>query len=211
MCFFLQKLCGKIELDFKDPAAVRALTTVLLKKDFNLNVELPPDRLVPTLPLRLNYILWIEDLLASLPNKPDMVWGLDIGTGACCIYPIIGASKNKWHFTATEADEINFQSSLKTVQSNNLTDYIELKKVNPNDMMLQQLTSGILYNFSMCNPPFFDSENPETKSRTDKRHAPRCPDKGGSSSLSEIAFKGGEIQFIKKMIDESEVIKANVQ
>ena len=100
-------MTGKIEIDFKDADAVRALTTVLLKRDFDLVVELPPERLVPTLPLRLNYILWIEDLLELVNPKPTVIHGIDIGTGACSIYPILGAKKNQWHFTATESDETN--------------------------------------------------------------------------------------------------------
>lgn len=35
------------QLDFTDPDAVRQLTTSLLKRDFNLQVEIPDDRLCP--------------------------------------------------------------------------------------------------------------------------------------------------------------------
>lgn len=78
-CFFyLQDVTGKITIDFKDAKSLRILTKCLLKCDFDLDVDIPGDRLVPTLPLRLNYILWIEDLLNSI-EKVDNVWGLDIG------------------------------------------------------------------------------------------------------------------------------------
>lgn len=46
--------------------------------DFGLDVTIPEDRLVPTLPLRLNYILWLEDLLAAI-NLPNNIRGIDIG------------------------------------------------------------------------------------------------------------------------------------
>lgn len=65
-------------IDFKDPQVLRILTTCLLKSDFNLDVLIPEDRLVPTLPLRLNYILWIEDLMNFI-NKKESITGLDIG------------------------------------------------------------------------------------------------------------------------------------
>lgn len=68
---------GKVNIDFKDPNAVRILTKCLLHMDFNLTVNIPEDRLVPTLPLRLNYLLWIEDLLAHF-NKREHILGLDI-------------------------------------------------------------------------------------------------------------------------------------
>lgn len=73
-----QDVTGKVTIDFKDPQSLRVLTKCLLKKDFNLDVEIPSDRLVPTLPLRLNYILWIEDILAAVEIFTD-VKGLDIG------------------------------------------------------------------------------------------------------------------------------------
>ena len=66
---------GKVLLDFKDAEALRALTTCLLKEDFDLTVEMPPNRLVPTLPLRLNYIHWLEDIV----GKDKAKWGIDIG------------------------------------------------------------------------------------------------------------------------------------
>lgn len=69
---------GKVTIDFKDARSIRVLTKCLLKSDFNLDVEIPEDRLVPTLPLRLNYILWIEDLMTAIGRDTD-VQGIDIG------------------------------------------------------------------------------------------------------------------------------------
>ena len=37
---------------FEDPTGIRLLTQALLRKDFQLNIILPPDKLVPTLPNR---------------------------------------------------------------------------------------------------------------------------------------------------------------
>lgn len=39
---------GYASIDFKDAAALRALTTCLLKEDWGYDVELPEDRLCPT-------------------------------------------------------------------------------------------------------------------------------------------------------------------
>ena len=72
---------GRFTLNFKDPEALRALTCALLESDFGLKLSIPLDRLIPTVPLRLNYILWIEDLLACLPGtqRHATVRGFDIG------------------------------------------------------------------------------------------------------------------------------------
>jgi len=70
-----------VTIDFKNQEALRALTTTLLQKDFGLRVEIPLNRLVPTLPLRVNYLLWIEDLIHLAVNtRCEQTRGVDIGT-----------------------------------------------------------------------------------------------------------------------------------
>lgn len=80
------------------------------------------NRLIPTIPLRLNYILWIEDILEmSQSTDKAEVKGVDIGTGASCIYPLLGARKNNWHFLATESDDFNFNFANRNVEKNLLS------------------------------------------------------------------------------------------
>lgn len=75
------KYCHKIDssnrvaIDFKNVESLRALCCVLLKSLFGLNVEIPLDHLIPRVPQRLNYALWIEDLL----GRPSKAIGIDIG------------------------------------------------------------------------------------------------------------------------------------
>lgn len=60
------------------------------------------------MPNRSNYIHWIEDLLSSdiIPKNDHAVGsndvrGFDIGTGANCIYPLLGASLLGWSFVGS--------------------------------------------------------------------------------------------------------------
>ena len=69
-------LKGNVHLDFKKPECLRALSWALLKDDFDLDVEMPVDRLIPTIPLRLNYILWLEDLAGGEDSNLSVI---DIG------------------------------------------------------------------------------------------------------------------------------------
>jgi len=66
---------GRVHIDFKSPECLRALTWSLLKDGYDLDVDIPLDRLIPTVPLRLNYLLWIEDILGGKSNAS----GIDIG------------------------------------------------------------------------------------------------------------------------------------
>ena len=56
------------------------------------------------MPNRHNYILWLKGLMDSTsyedPDSRD-VCGIDIGTGASCIYPLLGTTQRPWSFIAT--------------------------------------------------------------------------------------------------------------
>ena len=74
-------LNGRVSLNFKDLEAVRALTCTLLREDFGLSIDIPLERLIPTVPLRLNYIHWVEDLIGHQnSDKSTLRRGIDIGT-----------------------------------------------------------------------------------------------------------------------------------
>ncbi|CAO3666717.1 unnamed protein product [Rhizopus stolonifer] len=91
-------------INFKDPLAVKELCVCLMKKDFDIDIDFPLDTLCPTIPNRLNYILWLEDLLNETAPKDVVtkVKGIDIGVGASCIYPLLGCSSyNNWTFLVT--------------------------------------------------------------------------------------------------------------
>jgi len=81
MCYCLptypRAVLTQVHVEFRDPASLRALTWALLKNDFDIDISIPLDRLIPTVPLRLNYILWLEDTF-GLDTKP-WLHGIDIG------------------------------------------------------------------------------------------------------------------------------------
>lgn len=55
-------------------------------------------------PNRHNYILWLKGLMDSTSyEEPDKrrVRGIDVGTGASCIYPLLGCTQRNWEFIAT--------------------------------------------------------------------------------------------------------------
>ncbi|RAO66719.1 hypothetical protein BHQ10_002731 [Talaromyces amestolkiae] len=141
---FAKRLKSNDQLDFSDPDSIRQLTKSLLERDFKLVVDLPNDRLCPPIPNRFNYILWLQDLLDTSsrtgtdqydPNR--QVLGLDIGTGCCAIYPLLGcSSRPRWRFIATDIDSKNISSSRKSVLDNELDDRVMIMETKPSDPLI---------------------------------------------------------------------------
>ncbi|KAM4566839.1 RNA N(6)-adenosine-methyltransferase mettl16 [Odontesthes bonariensis] len=202
-------LTGRPVVNFKEPEAVRALTCTLLKEDFGLTIQIPLERLIPTVPLRLNYIHWVEDLIDG-QKQPRR--GIDIGTGASCIYPLLGATMNGWFFLATEVDDICFDYAKKNVEQNNLSDLVKVVKVPQKTLLMDALKeeTEIVYDFCMCNPPFFANqlEAKGVNSRNSRRPPPSSVNTGG---VTEIMAEGGELEFVKRIIHDSLQLKKRLR
>ncbi|PVH88060.1 DUF890 domain protein [Cadophora sp. DSE1049] len=205
------------QLDFSNPESVQQLTKSLLNRDFGLKISLPPDRLCPPIPNRLNYILWIQSLLDSTSDSyrdtydvEREVLGLDIGTGASCIYPLLGcAQRPKWRFAATDIDEKSLQFAKQNVQDNGLQSRIKLLQSQPEEPLLPLDKMGFeSIDFSMCNPPFYTSTSEMLSSAALKQ---RPPFTACTGSANEMVTLGGEVSFITRMIDESLILKDRVQ
>ncbi|XP_058532228.1 RNA N6-adenosine-methyltransferase METTL16 isoform X2 [Ochotona princeps] len=206
-------LNGRVSLNFKDPEAVRALTCTLLREDFGLSIDIPVERLIPTVPLRLNYIHWVEDLIGHQDcDRSTLRRGIDIGTGASCIYPLLGATLNGWYFLATEVDDMCFNYAKKNVEQNNLSDLIKVVKVPQKTLLMDALKeeSEIIYDFCMCNPPFFANqlEAKGVNSRNPRRPPPSSVNTGG---VTEIMAEGGELEFVKRIIHDSLQLKKRLR
>ncbi|CAG9801567.1 unnamed protein product [Chironomus riparius] len=202
---------GKIKLDFKDPEAVRILTKCCLKKDFNLDVDIPSDKLLPTLPLRINYILWIEDLLIHCGIKEEII-GIDIGTGACCIYCLLSVRMNhNWKMFALEIDKDNVSYAKANISRNHLEEKVVVIDQEGSDDIFEKLFALDCHQktFTICNPPFFGSvkELTQGENRSGKRKRHFSPMK---ESLETVFNEGGEIGFVTKILNESLVLRSKI-
>ncbi|CAL1294726.1 unnamed protein product [Larinioides sclopetarius] len=198
---------GKLHVNFNDPNALRMVTRVLLKKDFELDVEIPDGYLIPTVPQRLNYILWIEDLLTILPKNSENVSGIDIGTGPCAILSLLGSKKNGWHFVSTETADEAVQWAKKNIENNNLESHIKVAKVNKgkvlHDVMVENVEN---FDFCVCNPPFFENKDDIRKKR------PRIREKLELfAKKDEIFSDGGEVSFVKQLLKDSLILKDRIR
>lgn len=88
---------GRVHIDFKSPECLKALTWALLKEDFDLDIDIPLDRLIPTVPLRLNYILWLEDILEVIRNCEEGAdkWAVEVKVNKRNDESIAGSCKDE--------------------------------------------------------------------------------------------------------------------
>ncbi|TFK38853.1 hypothetical protein BDQ12DRAFT_82541 [Crucibulum laeve] len=197
---------GTKAIDFKDDVAQRRLTEAILFSDFGLKVVLPEDRLCPPVPNRMNYILWIQDIIDAYPGSSKRtVGGIDIGTGASAIYPLLGCKMaSNWHFVATEIDSASYSQAVINIRTNKLEDRIQAVKATETGPILFPLfdldENDVSYDFTMCNPPFYASleEIEELALKKEAKPSAVC-----TGALTEMIYPGGEVAFVRQMVDES--------
>lgn len=209
---------GDDTVDFSSDKAVLFLNKALLAKYYNVaNWQIPAGYLCPPIPGRADYIHYLADLLAksnqnNIP-KGKKVKVLDVGTGANCIYPIIGSQSYGWHFVGSDIDQLAMKTATLIIQSNSsLTKMISL--VHQKDR--QNIFKNIIkdrdrFDLTICNPPFHASEaeaqagNQRKVQNLNKgKHVKKThikPNFGGQKA--ELWCPGGEIYFLNRTARES--------
>ncbi|KAK3352875.1 hypothetical protein B0T25DRAFT_478684 [Lasiosphaeria hispida] len=206
--FFLKK---NGQLDFNDPAAVMQLTKTLLKVDFGLKLELPDDRLCPPVPNRHNYILWLKGLMDSTSYEQPgrKLCGLDIGTGASCIYPLLGTAQRPWRFIATDIDAKSLGYAKRNVELNGIEHQIRILERDAAGALIPLDDAGVQsIDFVMTNPPFYTSEREMLSSAAKKERPPHTACTGAPV---EMVCEGGEVAYVGRILRESLVLRNRVQ
>lgn len=135
-----------------------------MRRNFHLDWDMPSSHLCPGLPGRINYLNWIHEVLclhekyAHADSSPLL--GIDVGTGASCIYPLLGNALYHWKFVATDIDEESIASSKRLVEKNHLESEITVKQRTPSQPLLKDVVDFASNEvaFCVCNPPFFSNE-----------------------------------------------------
>ena len=177
----------------------------ILNYYFNIKYyDIPKGFLIPPIPSRINYINLINSIIAKLIKDINIknIIGIDIGTGANIIYPILGYSIYKWKFICTEINKEAYNNAKLILQKNNLENNINIIKQNNKDnIFISILNRENKYIFSMCNPPYYNYEN-EIKLEDKKRD--------NEYNFDEIYYKNGEYGFFQRYFEESICYKNNV-
>ncbi|PHR85424.1 MAG: 23S rRNA (adenine(1618)-N(6))-methyltransferase RlmF [Colwellia sp.] len=204
-------------IDFSNADAVKALNVALLKKYYQIiRWDFPQGYLCPPIPGRADYIHYLSDLLSGTQiEQKRKVTVLDIGTGASCIYPILGARAYGWYFVASDIDTLSIKTAKINVAANkNIAKHISCRLQNNSaDIFHGIIQPNEYYHLTMCNPPFHKSladantgttrkwKNLHQSSKNAKSDKQNALNFGGQKA--ELWCQGGELSFIGKMIRES--------
>jgi len=222
---------GEQTVDFANENAVRLLNQALLAHHYQVVYwNIPEGYLCPPIPGRADYIHHAADLLQGKKNNAKV---LDIGTGANCIYPIIGSRSYGWKFVGTDIDPVSVATAKLIVDSNpTLKNKIKLVQ----QKVKQSIFTGVigphdLFDLTLCNPPFHASlaeanAGTERKQKNLSKHQEKQKAKNKDQALqlnqvkgkgrnfggqkSELWCEGGEIAFLKRMISESKNFSGQV-
>ena len=202
-------------IDFSDPAAVKMLNKALLKHFYSIeNWDIPEGYLCPPIPGRADYIHHISDILCGSNYgkfpKGEKVTCLDIGTGANCVYPLIGQKEYGWKFIGTDIDPVSIENGNKILEQNpSLKDKIDLRfQNNSKDFFYGILQKDEQIDLTVCNPPFHASLAEAQavnirKVSNLKQQKVSKPELNFGGQNNELWCEGGEERFVREMIRES--------
>lgn len=214
---------GNESIDFANPEAVRVFNRALLAQLYGIHHwDIPAGYLCPPVPGRADYLHGLADLLAedhdgAIPRGAQ-VRVLDVGSGANCIYPLLGHADYGWQFVGSDIDPTAVAAARAIVQANQLESAIELRLQENRAKIFEGVLKGDeRFSLTLCNPPFHASadEAASGSRRKWKNLGKQDPSRtlpalnfGGQSN--ELWCPGGEVAFVRKMIEESRSVGAQV-
>ncbi|WP_462172131.1 23S rRNA (adenine(1618)-N(6))-methyltransferase RlmF [Pseudoalteromonas xiamenensis] len=200
---------GQQSIDFSNQTAVITLNQALLKLHYGIDFwTVPSPFLCPPIPGRVDYIHHLAEFLETQPDfsSHEKVKGLDIGTGASAIYPILGLKCYNWQFVGSDINKEAIKLAKQWSEFNSLG--LKFRHQPNSEMMFDNIIKpGEQFTFTICNPPFHASAQEaqagtERKWRNLKGKTQSNLNFGGHAP--ELWCEGGELKFIKNMITQSQ-------
>lgn len=213
---------GEETIDFSSSNAVFELNKGMLLADFKLaEYNLPTGYLIPPIPGRLDYLLYVRDFLFEKfkISVDSELRGLDIGTGANGIYCVLGAQHFNWTMVGTESDAKATEIAIANVQqTKRLQEKVQLRQQENKSFLFKGIIqSNEQFDFTVCNPPFHSSREEALKGSHRKlKNLAGVINKNDVSlnfegQANELWCNGGEALFIKRLIKESLLFKDQVK
>lgn len=199
---FVLERHGRKTLDFANAKAVKLFNTALLSVHYQVAYwEFPSENLCPPIPGRVDYIHYLNDLPVSGKNSRV----LDIGTGATCVYPILGKAVYNWDFVGTDIDPKSLKTAATIVGENGLEGAISFRHQRDKTSVLKGIVKQKdKFQFSMCNPPFYRSAEEAAAANSRKtKNLKTARGRNFSGNTNELWYQGGEKAFLHTYLYES--------
>jgi len=200
---------GTLTIDFSDPKAVKELNSTLLEVHYGIKKWVFPDEnLCPPIPGRVDYMHYISDLLSD-SNCTEKITILDIGTGATCIYPLLGVKEYDWNFVATDIELDSLDTAHDIISDNNLNSKITLRQqFNEANILKGIIEKGDSFSAVICNPPFYKSELEAKGANARKsRNLGNNAVRNFAGNNNELWYPGGEKAFLHNYLYQSSLYK----
>ena len=200
---------GTLTIDFSDPKAVKELNSTLLEVHYGVKKWIFPDEnLCPPIPGRVDYMHYISDLLSD-SNCTENITILDIGTGATCIYPLLGVKEYDWNFVATDIELDSLDTAQDIISDNNLEAKILLRQQFTEANILKGIIEkGDSFSAVVCNPPFYKSEQEAKGANARKsRNLGNNAVRNFAGNNNELWYPGGEKAFLHNYLYQSSLYK----
>lgn len=209
---FVSEKSNDFTVNWSDQNSVYEFNKALLMHYYDISSEytLPRDCLIPPVPSRVDYVHHVGDLVCA--SKDSKFIGLDIGCGANLIYPLLAVAEYP-NFTMVGSDvcKTSLQIAANNAKSSLHSTRISLRlQSSPNKILTNIIQSDDFFDFVMCNPPFFASLKAASVASERKQKKLRTSGRNFQGSDRELCFPGGELAFIRQMIRESFLFRANL-
>ena len=213
--FVVANPAGDDTINFADPEAVKMLNRALLVRHYGItHWDIPAGYLCPAIPGRAECLHRLADLLAE-DNENEVPRGrrvkiLEIGVGANCVFPIIGAAEYGWKFVGSDIDPLSVRWAQELAAGNpSVKKNIECRlQAKPANFFKGVVNAGEKFALTLCNPPFHASKEAakegtmrKLRNLEGKQPAEATLNFGGSDG--ELWCDGGEFAFVTRMIRES--------
>ncbi|GAA6134955.1 23S rRNA (adenine(1618)-N(6))-methyltransferase RlmF [Oceaniserpentilla sp. 4NH20-0058] len=230
--FIIKAKHDRLTIDFSNDKAVKLLNKALLMLHYGLlDWDIPAGYLCPPIPGRLDYLCFLDEFLqshlSSEISQHKGITGLDIGTGANLIYPLLASRHLHWNMVASDIDSGAIKSAEDNIQRNlSLNLNIQVRKQPDSNKVFENIIMpGEYYHVTLCNPPFHESraaamagserKNTNLNRNKQKRQSnlkkiEQTKTLNFQGKGNELWCQGGEKRFIADMICESKMFQQQV-
>lgn len=195
---------GSGRVDFTSPDAVRAFNRALLEGAYGLeHWTFPEVHLCPAIPGRMEYLVRVQEvLMEEAAGRLPQLTLLDVGTGASGVYALLAAAEWGWKVWASDVSRSALEALAQILSANPQLPITLRHQPDPSACFEHAIPPHELIDLTVCNPPFYSSEEEARKQRQRKWKGPVVENFTGT--LSELTCPQGEHGFLHRMVKESQ-------